>query len=263
MKEKLICIGGGVGPMAGVNLHRKIIENTETNGTDQDHLEVHHFSRSHDIGDRTEFLLGIIEENPAYGMFRTVKVMIEAAKVVNKLPVIGIPCNTFHSPKIFNLFTELLNRNAVDAHVLNMTLETGKFIQNKFPDSKRIGLMSTTGTRKVGIYNHVLEPLGFNIIEIPGNMQDELHDSIYNKEWGIKAISPVSKKAQDNFVRYAELLSESGADVMILGCTEIPLALPEQKFNDIPLIDPVTALARAFIREVYPDKLSSIKGLYE
>ena len=40
MKEKIIIIGGGVGPMAGVELHKKIIENTKTSGKDQDHLQV-------------------------------------------------------------------------------------------------------------------------------------------------------------------------------------------------------------------------------
>ena len=48
-REKIIVIGGGVGPMAGVALHGKIIENTLTDGTDQSHLEVFHFSRSPSI----------------------------------------------------------------------------------------------------------------------------------------------------------------------------------------------------------------------
>ena len=52
MKEKIIVIAGGVGPMAGVELHKKIIESTLTDGTDQTHIEVYHLSRSHDIQDR-------------------------------------------------------------------------------------------------------------------------------------------------------------------------------------------------------------------
>ena len=40
MDEKLIIIGGGVGPMAGVELHKKIIENTKTSGKDQEHLQL-------------------------------------------------------------------------------------------------------------------------------------------------------------------------------------------------------------------------------
>jgi hypothetical protein len=61
MSEKLICIGGGVGPMAGVELQRRIIQNTDSGGTDQGHIEVHHFSRAHDIADRTRFLLEEVE----------------------------------------------------------------------------------------------------------------------------------------------------------------------------------------------------------
>ena len=71
-KEKIIIIGGGVGPLAGVDLHNKIINNTITNGTNQGHLEVHHLSCSNDITDRTEFLLRNSIENPAEGMFRLI-----------------------------------------------------------------------------------------------------------------------------------------------------------------------------------------------
>ena len=56
--EKVLIIGGGVGPMAGVALHARIIENTLPGGSDQGHLDVRHFSRSADVTDRTEFLLG-------------------------------------------------------------------------------------------------------------------------------------------------------------------------------------------------------------
>ena len=47
----------GVGPIAGVKLHEKIIQFTPTNGTDQSHFCVHHVSQSQYIPDRTKFLL--------------------------------------------------------------------------------------------------------------------------------------------------------------------------------------------------------------
>jgi len=65
--EKVIIIGGGVGPLAGVELHNKIIEYTLTDGTDQSHLKVYHLSCPSFIPDRTEFLLGNINTNPAQG----------------------------------------------------------------------------------------------------------------------------------------------------------------------------------------------------
>nr|MQY76470.1 aspartate racemase [Spirochaeta sp.] len=73
------------------------------------------------------------------------------------------------------------------------------------------------------------------------------HDSIYNKDWGIKAVTPVSSRARNNFINYAHLLIDQGVEAVILGCTEIPLALWERELAGVVLIDPVTALARALI----------------
>ena len=277
--EKAIIIGGGVGPMAGVELHRRIIEQTLTDGTDQSHLEVLHFSRSNDIVDRTEYLFGKVKGDPAEGMFRTFKMAYRALEgrddesalqssarqnkflensagnILHKPAVGGIPCNTFHAGKIFNRFIELLKVAEIDIYILNMIEETVKLIDAIAPKAYKIGLMSTTGTRRTGIYNEVLVPKGFNLIEIPEELQDELHDSIYNRKWGIKAVSPITVKARTNFQIYAKILADKGAEAIILGCTEIPIALPKPRFQEIPLIDPMTALARGLIREANPDKL--------
>jgi len=275
--EKAIVIGGGVGPMAGVELHRKIIEHTLTDGTDQTHLEVLHFSRSSDIVDRTEYLLGKVKGDPAEGMLRTFKMAFKALKelesdmrqnnspkdfpghIVHRPAVGGIPCNTFHAVKIFNRFIELLKLAEIDINILNMIEETVKLINSIVPNARKIGLMSTTGTRRTGVYSEVLIPKGFSIIEVPEELQDELHDTIYNRKWGIKAVSPVTKKARSNFQKYAGQIAESGAEAIILGCTEIPIAMPEPHFRGIPLIDPMTALARGLIREANPDKLKPYK----
>ncbi|MCP4410342.1 MAG: aspartate/glutamate racemase family protein [Gammaproteobacteria bacterium] len=254
-KEKIIAIGGGVGPMAGVELHKKIIENTLTNGTDQDHLEVHHFSRSHDVADRTDYLLNKVFQNPAQGMFRTMQMAEQAARIGQRGIVAGVPCNTFHAPKIFQRLLELIQEHDIEIQILHMLEEVAGLIFQIQPQAKTVGLMSTTGTRTVHVYNDVLEPHGLKIVEVPQDVQPELHESIYNKAWGIKAVSPVTGKARGNFEKYANLLCERGAQAIILGCTEIPLALPEKIFNDIPLIDPMLALARALIREVDEEKL--------
>jgi aspartate racemase len=252
---KLITIGGGVGPMAGVELHKKIIENTLTNGTDQDHLEVHHFSRSHDIADRTDYLLNKVNQNPAEGMFRSMQIAVQAAQIAGREVVAGIPCNTFHAPLIFQHFMRLIQEHDVTIKMLHMLEEVVGLVSQILPQAETIGLMSTTGTRMVHVYNDVLEPHGLNIVQVPQNTQPELHHSIYNQQWGIKAVSPVSKKARSNFEKYANLLCEQGAQAIILGCTEIPLALPEKTYKGIPLIDPMFALARALIRVVDEKKL--------
>src|SRR3989338_751412 len=225
--------------MAGVELHKRVIENTLTDSTDQSHMEVLHLSRSGDVPDRTGFLLKNKGENPAFGMFRTIQ--IAAKSLEGKEIVAGIPCNTFHAPVIWNKFSELLEENNVKIQVLHMLKETAGFIRQVAPKAKRIGLMSTTGTRASKVYNGILEP-DFEIMEVDENVQNELHDSIYNPKWGIKAVSPATEKARGNFLKYANILTSMGAEAIILGCTEIPIALPEKEVNGIPLIDPMVAL---------------------
>ncbi len=255
-QEKIVAIGGGVGPMAGVKLHEMIIENTRTNGTDQDHLDVFHLSRSHDLVDRTEYLLNQDLENPAEGMLRNVKILNKALELSGKELVLGVPCSTFHASDIFNAFLKKLKKeNINNVEIVNMLEETVSYIKERTPNVKKIGLISTTGTRKFKVYNNFLEPHGFEIIEVPEKIQDELHDAIYNKDWGIKAKSPVSKKARRKFLKYVRLLHKQGVEVIVLGCTEIPLALPENKINGVLLVDPMLALARKLIYKSNKAKL--------
>ena len=253
--EKIIIIGGGVGPQAGTLLHNYIIENTLTDGTDQNHLDVYHFSRSSDIPDRTDSLENGTVEKPAIGMYKTFKIAAAAINLTQKHAVGGIPCNTFHAPEIFNKFKKMMKEFEPDIIIVNMIEETIKEILRSHPSVKKVGLMSTTGTRKTGVYSDHLQSRDIKFVEVPENIQDELHNSIYNKEWGIKAISPVDTKAKVNFERFSDYLINNGAEIIILGCTEIPLALPYKQYKGIPLINPMISLARALIREANSAKI--------
>jgi aspartate racemase len=253
--------------MADVGLHKKLIENTLTDGTDQSHFTVHHLSQSEDLLDRTKFLNGDITENPGDGMAKVMMSLKASTMEYGGTAVAGVPCNTFHAPAIWDQFVKRMSEDGVDkvVRVVHMLEETVKYIQEAVPNVKKIGLMSTTGTRNVRVYHNLLTD--YEVIEVPMSMQDELHDSIYNKEWGIKAkSSPVTETVKNNFNKYVKNLIEQGAQAVILGCTEIPLVLPEREFvNDdnttTPLVDPVDALARAMIREANKDKLLALKRL--
>ena len=51
-----------------------------------------------------------------------------------------------------------------------------------------------------------------------------------------------------------EEIKEKGAEAIILGCTEIPIGIPERKIDNIFCIDTSLVLARALINEFRPEK---------
>ncbi|CAK4147919.1 unnamed protein product [Aphanomyces euteiches] len=261
-QETLLGILGGVGPAAGLVLHQAIIRHTQNHGTDQGHLDVVHISRSADITARPAFLAqnGTDDEmeNPAMGMARSLKMLVHAAVSRPAKLVVGVPCNTFHAPPIWDVFAAAVDELDPSAHVvlLHMLQETVRMIRDIAPHAQKIGVMSTTGSRKERIFDNLLEPLGYTVIQVPESVQEALNDSIFNTEWGIKSTAPtIHPRAIENFQSYARILINLGADVTILGCTEIPMALSGSEVDGMLLVDPMVALARAMIREADPSKL--------
>ena len=102
----------------------------------------------------------------------------------------------------------------------------------------------------------MLKQEGFEIVDSSEEWQERIHAAIYDKEYGIKAQSaPVTNKVRLELHSAMDELKKDGADIIVLGCTELPLALPENDHNGMVLIDPNRILARALIYAYAPDKL--------
>jgi aspartate racemase len=265
--KPVVCgIVGGVGPMAGVKLHEKIIALTPTNGTDQDHVTVHHVSRSFGIGDRTEYLLSPLQYkmlNPAEGALQAFRALVGSAAETG-IPtelVVGVPCNTFHAPLIWNVFESGVKECAaehkeVSVTLINMVDATVEYILRTLHKThngiEKIGLLSTEGTKETKLYHDKFKAHGVEVICVPEAMQIDLTQALYDPTWGIKAqSSPVTNLAIETMHNCAEWLAQVGkVEGIILGCTEIPLALPAtSSFGNwsIPLVDPVEVLASTFV----------------
>ncbi|MCX7023936.1 MAG: aspartate/glutamate racemase family protein [Spirochaetes bacterium] len=258
MRERVIVIGGGVGPMAGVALHARIIENTLTDGSDQSHLDVHHYSRSSDIPDRTDWLLGKTADDPVEGMVRTFMAADDALQRSGREAVGGVPCNTFHAPAIFDRFLRRLEEEGIGIRVLNMLDESIALLGMLAPCARAIGILSTTGTRMSGVYDRLLERNGMRSVLVSDADQARLHEAIYDRVWGLKAANPPSERAVAVTRELAESLAAQGAEATLLACTELPLAIPDGNVAGVPCVDPVLALARALIREAAPGKLKAL-----
>jgi len=239
---KLIGIVGGIGSYAGIDLIRKIYDNTGVK-KDQEHLPVAMLSIPGKILDRTEYLEGKVSENPGYAI----------AKIITKLSlmdveVVGIPCNTAHAPKIYDV---VKNNIPSTIKLLHIAEETGRYLTQNHPAIKKIGVLGTNGTFLSRIYPKTLFNYNIEAIYPQEEIQKKLvHPAVYNLEYGIKAFSsPVNEKARTNLMAAARHLLEQGVEAIVLACTEIPLAIQEREIENTFVIDATEVLAMALIRE--------------
>jgi len=251
--EKTIGIVAGAGPFAGLDLYKKILDQTAAN-RDQDHLTIISLSKPADIQDRTQYLLGQITINPAQAIVQQVRLLETAgAKVA------AIPCNTAHAAPIFDAILEGLAKGGSQILFLNMIAEVARFLGNYHPHIRRVGVLATIGTYRARLYPYYLEPAGLEVIIPEASMQESLvHPAIYDPVYGIKACGTATQKAMDNLKISGKYLRQAGAEAVILGCTELPLAFTGRYMEGMLLIDPTFVLARALIREANPAKLKPL-----
>lgn len=252
MPHGAIGIVGGVGPYAGLDLMRKIFDQTEAR-SDQDHLPVIQYSFSNCIADRTAFLLGQTEENPGEVLG---EIMTGLAR--SGATVIGMPCNTAHSPAILKAALPKLEQCSPNVRFVHMIDEVTRAIAETLPRARTIGVLSTIGTYRTGIYQDALARKGLTAIFPDEDGRESVQKAIADPVFGIKAQSnPVTDEARNRLAEQAGKLAEQGAQAVILGCTEIPLALTEKTLHGIPLIDATFVLATALIRAFAPEKLKT------
>ena len=224
-EKKVIGILGGMGPLATADLFRKITEHTAA-ACDQDHPRVCIDSNTN-IADRTAALL--------HGGADPVPEMVKSAQ---RLASIGaelliMPCNTAH-----NFYDAVAA--SVSIPVLHMIAITRDALKAR--GVKCAGLLATDGTVQTGIYQRTFGGSGIELVTPDDADQAAVMDIIYN---GVKAGDPAHDAAA--FRAACEHLLARGADVLILGCTELPPAFDIYHL-DYPNIDPTLELALAAIR---------------
>jgi len=237
MKQKTIGIIGGMGPLGGIDVNKKIYLNTIADA-DKNHLNIVHLSLSKGIPDRTSFLLGKCD-NPA-------NVVVEKIRDY-PLDVVGVACNTFHAPEIFEVFEAQLKAQNSPPQILHLPNEVRKETEKKFANTT-VGVLCTMGTYETKIYQNAFHNSTVTLKFPNENERQAVHDAIYNvKETG--NLSFTDKQAIEQAAARM-----SGVSAVMLACTELPFAA-EWLDISIPLIDANLILARALIRAIAPEQL--------
>ncbi|RBH52806.1 MULTISPECIES: amino acid racemase [Pseudomonas] len=224
-------IVGGVGPAATVDFMAKVVRHTPA-GRDQDHIKMV-VEQNPQIPDRTANLL-FDEADPTLALYATCK-RLESAGA----QAIAIPCNTAHA------FVERL-QPYLRVPIINMLSETVEAIARQHGSGKHIGLLATSGTVQSQVYHQAARHAGLPLL-IPGFDYQELVMSAIYGERGIKA-GFTDGLCKEQLLLAVEHLCELGAEVIILGCTELPLVLShcddfQVRGHRVALVDPTSVLA--------------------
>jgi aspartate racemase len=224
--ECILGILGGMGPMAGVELQKRIIEKMPAKA-DQDHIKMVCFTNPK-IKDRTASLKKGAD-------FSTQ--VIESLNLMAKFNVnLGVmTCNTAHAS-----FDKISSK--VNFPMINIIEETAVYIARKFAFAGKVGLLATDGTIQSGIYEEALKKRGLSLVVLSNDGQREVMDVIYGRS-GIKSGCINSNRVK--IVSIIKNLEISGADVVILGCTELSLLGIEGK----NIVDPLEVAAEVVVKK--------------
>ena len=219
-------IVGGMGPLATVAFYRTLILRSAAT-RDQDHIRVLIESDPANP-DRTEYLIGKgADPRPAIvGVARR----LEAAGAT----MLVMPCNTA------NAFADEVA--AAVSTPLVPWVDTA--VAHALAHAPRcVGLLATTGTLRAGIYSDAFRRVGTRTLEPQAADQREIMSCIYGRR-GVKATGNLAPDMYRRLLVVARSLAHAGADLLLLGCTELPVAIsPDSPDWPVPAIDPAVAAA--------------------
>lgn len=241
---------GGLGPYAGLDLVRAIFDETDAHA-DQDHLPVALISFPSRIPDRATWIADPSAPSPVPAMLEVLRRLDDAG-----CAVAGVPCNTAHAPALFDRLVDGLLADGRDLRLLHIVDAIVARVAEVAPAARRIGVLATSSSIENHLHQIGLEAAGLGAIVPDAPHQARVQESIYGREWGLKAQSaPPDPRARQVLLDAADHLVAQGAEAVILGCTELPLAVPEADRDGVPFVSSTRALARALIRATHPDKL--------
>lgn len=219
---KVVGVLGGMGPDATIDFMAKVVAGTPANA-DQDHVRmlVDHNPRvpARILGDATR--RSEIEEalaQMASGLER------------NGADFLVMPCNAAH-----NFIDRAVRETSIPfVHLIHETVRETRAVA---PKARRVGLLAVDTSIRAGLYQAAVESAGMTMLVPDAANQRDVMRLIIQVKQGQRG-----KNIRDGMALIANALISEGADVIIAGCTEIPLVLSNDDIT-VPLIASTDVLA--------------------
>lgn len=223
MQNPLPRIGvlGGMGPLATADFFSKLIAATPAT-RDQDHFPVS-IDSTPQIPDRVAAIEGR-GEDPLPALLAAARRLVDAG-----CALVAMPCNTAH----------LWHRPLAEALPVPV-LHIADAVAAQLGPARRVALMGTTATLRTRLYP---ERIG-GMRDWAQPTEQELATAVMPGVAEVKRYRVDAARAL--LVPVARRLAAAGVDALVLGCTEIPIAV-RQDDCAVPVIDATRALAEATV----------------
>jgi aspartate racemase len=221
----LLGILGGMGPLAGAAFAARLVALTPVE-RDQDHVPAL-LCNDPRVPDRSSARLGQ-GEDPLAAMLAGLRLLERAGA-----GLIAIPCNTAHL-----WYEQMAARTRVPVlHIVEAVCEDLERLGVRGP----VGLMGTPATLQLGLYQQPLRERGLQVLtpDDAGLAQCVAAIAAVKGNRPDQAFAPAAQCIRGLMAR--------GAQAVVLGCTELPLAVPHDRREefDVVLTDSIDALAKA------------------
>lgn len=215
---------GGLGPMATAYFLQRIAEMTDAK-RDQDHLELILYSVP-SIPDRTAYILNPESENPLPPLIE-----IGQRLAGQNVDCIAIPCVTAH------YYYDVL-ASSVPCPIIHAIQETAGCLAQT--GIQKAGIAATDGTLASHLFQNEMEKKGIHVLMPHPDTQRGVMDLVYND------FKAGHAPHMDLFEAMSDDLKKQGAEVIVLGCTELSLIKRDQKL-EAGFLDVIDILARSAI----------------
>jgi aspartate racemase len=235
--ELIVGVIGGLGPEATCDFFGKVLAHSHAK-TDQEHLHL------------------IIENNPktpnrnqaiAGTGPSSAPALCAMAQTLEKAGAdfIIMACNTAHA-------FEKEIRSAIKTPFVSLIDEVVKEVSSTRGGGTRVGLLAAQGCIDSRIYHKAFQSKAIEVMTLDAQAQADFMTLLYRIKSGERG-SAVREAMRE----LAEVLVSQGVNVLVAGCTEVPLVL-DQTCCSVPLVDSTDVLAKRCV--VYARKIEPLPG---
>ena len=227
---KKLGVLGGMGPAASAEFMLRLTSLTPAQ-RDQDHIPTVLWSDPR-VPDRSTSILNG-DSLPLPWLKDGIKGLQAAG-----CDLIAIPCNTAHF-----WYDELIKLGTPIIHIVDSVADS---LREMNAIDKPIGILGTRGTIELGLYQKRLRKLGWDCI-IPSSKEMDLKIQ--------PAINMIKSnridEARGSLMTVIDSLINQGAKAIVLGCTELPLAVREDHYQGVFLVNSIDSLVYSVLKRKF------------